>query len=79
MQANYNGQWTDDTVPVWGSGSSGVWTGLYCASQPLWNGTAQPSIFTYPPDPALGPYAMPLNDAQTVTYQIGLTKYSSAV
>ena len=78
MQANYNGIWSDASPPTWTSGNADTWTGLYCASQPLWDGTAQPSIFTYPPNPADGPYAMPLNDTQTVAYQIGLTKYSSA-
>ena len=78
MQANYNGQWSDASPPAWGSGTADTWAGIYCASQPLWNGTAQPSIFTYPADTAQGPYAMPVDNGQTVAYQIGLTKYSSA-
>ena len=78
MQANYTGQWSDASPPAWGSGNASDWACIWCASQPLWNGTANPSIFTYPPNPSLGPYAMPVDNAQTVAYEIGLTKYSSA-
>lgn len=77
MQANYNGQWSTGVTPSWVPGTAENWTGIYCASQPQWNGTANPGIFTYPPDSAEGPCAMPINDTQTVSYEIGLTKYNA--
>jgi len=76
MQADYNGFWygTPLTWQQRPQSEHADWTGIYCASQPLWNGTANPSIFTYPPDPAQGPCSILVKGAQTVVYQIGLTK-----
>lgn len=78
MQANYTGLW-DGTPEAWVSGSADFWSSIYCASQPLWDGTANPDRFIWPVDPAKGPGSIIITDAQTVDYQIGLTKYSSAV
>jgi hypothetical protein len=76
IEANYNGIWWD-TPEVWASGTADLWAGIYCASQPQWNGSAIPGRFTWPVDPAQGPNAILIDDTETVTYQIGLTKYNS--
>ena len=75
MQANYDGLWYG-SPEVWYPGNADSWAGIYCASQPLWNGSAIPGRFTWPVDPAQGPNAILIDDTETVTYQIGLTKYN---
>jgi len=77
MQANWTGIWYG-TPEAWASGIVNRWSGIYCASQPLWNGTANPDRFTWPVDPAQGPGAIVITDAQTVVYQIGLTRYNNS-
>lgn len=79
MQSNYNGQWSTDTPPVWFSGTADSWSGIYCASQPQWNGITIPGRFVWPVDPAQGPFAIGLTDNESLVYQIGLTKYSPGV
>jgi hypothetical protein len=76
MQANYNLTF-DNSSQLFQAGTADRWQGIYAASQPLWNGTADPGRFTWPVDPAQGPTAMTISDTETVAYQIGLTKYNA--
>jgi hypothetical protein len=81
MQANYTGFWPIDINQPWVSGTvsfDDFDAGIYCASQPLWDGTAYPNRFTWPVDPAQGPWQISISNNQTMTCQIGLTKYNTA-
>jgi len=76
MQSNYNGFW--ESPHDWVSGTADFDSGIYCASQPLWDGVANPDRIPWPEDPASGPWQISISDNQTMTCQIGLTKYNIA-